>query len=252
MLERLREAFERSENAFAVPAGTRVYAVGDIHGRADLLGYLHGMIADDLADRPPERAVVVYLGDYIDRGSDSRGVVETLIRRPLAGVEAVHLMGNHEEFMLRFLEDPGVGQSWILNGGDATLASYGVAPPAYAADLVEMDRARRSLVDNLPAEHLAFLRALGPCHVEGGYVFVHAGIRPGRPIAEQAREDLLWIRGPFLQSRADHGFCVVHGHTITPEVEVRRNRIGIDTGAFRSNRLTSLVLEGGSRRWLQT
>ena len=175
-----------------------------------------------------------------------------LLNEPLSGFEEIHLKGNHEDFMLQFLDNPAIGENWYLNGGDSTLASYGVeltvtmdGSPRFIAIC---DRLRRKL----PVEHLAFLRSLALYHVEGDYLFVHAGIRPGRPIDKQEAQDLMWIREDFLASKADHGCCVVHGHTISPEPVMRRNRIGIDTGAFYTGRLTSLVVDGAERRILQT
>jgi len=240
------------ERTYSVPADTRVYAVGDIHGRADLLTRLHDMIRADIDAENPGRAVVIYVGDYIDRGDASRDVLEILTSDPLANAETVHLLGNHEAFMLTFLDDPGVGEMWLKNGGDATVYSYGVGAPSVS------DREQRhrmmcdDLRDKLPGPHLDFLRALQRYHVEGEYAFVHAGIKPGVPLEDQVDDDMLWIRGEFLETRADHGKCIVHGHTITDEIEVRPNRIGIDTGAYFSGTLSCLVLDGESRAVLQT
>ena len=246
----------RPENAAArAPEGTRVYAVGDIHGRADLLGRLHRKILDDAADAAdagPRRLVVVYVGDYVDRGPDSFGVVEALIEKPLAGFERHHLKGNHEDFLLRFLETGSHGETWMMNGARATLESYGVewSDMAYGAD--GLAAARQKFADAMPESHLRFFHGLEPKHREGDYLFVHAGIRPGVALDEQRAFDLMWIRDAFLDSDDDHGVVVVHGHTIAPAPEVRPNRIGIDTGAFQSNRLTALVVEGAERRFLVT
>ena len=239
------------ENGFAPPDGTRVYAVGDIHGARALLEEIQALIAADLARRRPARAVVVYLGDYVDRGPDSRGVIDRLIDAPVAGAEPVHLRGNHEALLLDFLDAPATGRLWLANGGMATLRGYGVAPPA-AGDAAALAAARDALRRAIPPRHRAFLEALPARHVEGGYCFVHAGIRPGRAIADQAESDLLWIRGDFLDSRADHGLRVVHGHTIVRRPEIRANRIGIDTGAVLTGTLTCAVLEGTGLRWLHT
>lgn len=237
----------------AVPDGSRVYAVGDIHGRSDLLAALHGLIEADAAASPARRRVVVYLGDYVDRGPQSREVIELLAERPLAGFESVHLLGNHEEFMLRFLgEEPWVGPDWFANGGDATLASYGVDPLMRLHGPDALLRMQAMLRARIPDRHFDFLHKLRLWHMEGGYLFVHAGVRPGVPIERQSRDDLLWIRGPFLNSTADHGHVVVHGHSISRSVERRPNRIGIDTGAFASGRLTCLVLQGASVDFLHT
>ena len=235
------------------PNGSVVYAVGDIHGRADLLEQLHARIEEDARARAVARMVVVYIGDYVDRGPRSRGVIDLLLDRPLMGFESVHLIGNHEDFMLRFLDDPEVGPIWLANGGDATLASYGVdflEPSLRGRD--PFTGLQAALRANLPPRHLDFLRQLRLTHIEGDYLFVHAGIRPEVPLDRQSLEDLLWIRGEFLNSRVDHGWVVVHGHSITREPDRRANRIGIDTGAFASGHLTCLVLDGAKIEFLQT
>lgn len=235
-----------------VPPGTRVYAVGDSHGCCDQLRDLHREILEDALGAEPraERRVVVYLGDYVDRGPDSRDLLDLLIDGRLTGFETVHLMGNHDDFVLRFLagEDP---TAWLMNGGDATLRSYGIDPQDSDGIAHRGEWLREQLAARLPDDHLAFLQGLGTMHTEGDYVFVHAGIRPGVPIPIQEKRDLLWIREPFLESRADHGKVVVHGHTPTAEPDVRANRIGIDTGACYGGRLTALALEGDTRRFVQ-
>jgi serine/threonine protein phosphatase 1 len=236
----------------AVSPGSRVYAVGDIHGRADLLAEIHRRIGADAAAAGASRKVVVYIGDYVDRGFESREVIDLLLDEPLAGFEAVHLKGNHEEILLRFLDDTSVGALWLFNGGDKTLYSYGVEVPAGFPDEGWFATAQSEFRQKLPPAHLEFLRSLRLSHMEGDYLLVHAGIRPGVPFEEQSEHDRLWIREGFLDSAADFGKIVVHGHTITPEPELLANRIGIDTGAYRSGHLTCLVLEGESRRLLQT
>ncbi len=254
--------FSRSKDEATTRAGATlpddrlVYAIGDIHGRADLLAELHWRILADAAERPPRRRSVVYLGDYVDRGPDSRAVIALLLESPLDGFEATHLIGNHEEFLLRFLEDESASDAWLPNGGDATLASYGVDPWMRAADGGAALEMQRAFQRRLPARHLAFLRGLSLSHQLGSYYFVHAGIRPGTALDAQRREDMLWIREPFLDSKADHGAVVVHGHSIRRRPERRDNRIGIDTGAYASGTLTALVLEpaegGVSERFIQT
>lgn len=236
----------------AVPAGSRVYAVGDIHGRLDLLARLHDLIAADAAATRARRRVIVYLGDYVDRGPDSRGVIELLMNRPLPGFEPVHLMGNHEDYFLQFLERAEVGPHWCAYGGRETLASYGVRLPAFAARIAEYEAARLALAAKIPPAHVAFMRALKLTHQEGGYLFVHAGIKPGVALVDQQAGDLLWIRDEFLDSAEDFSSCVVHGHTIVEVPEQRANRIGIDTGAFATGTLTALVLDGAERRFIQT
>ncbi|MCP4327572.1 MAG: serine/threonine protein phosphatase [Alphaproteobacteria bacterium] len=234
----------------SVPDGTCVYAVGDIHGRHDLLIALQEMIVADAGRRNPERRVVVYLGDYVDRGPESRAVVEALATTALPGFEVVHLIGNHESFLLRFLQDAEVGPIWFYNGGACTLESYGVE--AGALDRAALAAAQDDFQEVLPARHEQFLRGLALSHVEGDYAFVHAGVRPGIPLAEQRAEDLMWIRDEFLDANDNHGHVIVHGHSIAWEPEVRVNRIGIDTGAFASGVLTALVLDGAERGFLQT
>jgi serine/threonine protein phosphatase 1 len=243
MLERVFGAGRRQgKEAPEVPEGSRVYAVGDIHGKIELLRDLHYMIHADAYRHQARRNVLVYLGDYIDRGEDSRAVLDLLIAAPLPGFSAVHLKGNHEDSMLRFLEDTGIGPAWLLYGGVATLL----------IDPQGLRRAQRELSQRLPAAHQRFLEGLRLTHEEGDYLFAHAGVRPGVPLAEQASDDLLWIREEFLRSDEDFGRVVVHGHTIADMPDVKRNRIGIDTGAFASGHLTCLVLEGAEWSFLQT
>lgn len=253
MFSALLKPFLRSAPApAAVPAGSRVYAIGDIHGRADLLETLHAAILADADGAPGAvRRVAVYIGDYVDRGLHAREVIDLLLDAPLPGFESVHLKGNHEDMMLRFLADAAAGPPWFANGGEATLLSYGVGgPPPRDAAMLEDVRLR--LVAALPPRHLAFLEGLALSHREGGYLFVHAGLRPGVPATDQRDEDLMWIRDDFLESTADHGVIVVHGHSIAYEPERHANRIGIDTGAFTTGRLTSLVLDGESQRFMST
>jgi serine/threonine protein phosphatase 1 len=236
----------------AVPDGTRVYVVGDVHGRFDLLRRLRAQIRDDATGASASRKVLVHLGDYVDRGDSSRQVIDLLIDEPLDGFETVCLSGNHEAMMLDFLDDPAVGSMWLNNGGDATLYSYGVGIGSGINAEQRMIAMQKDMRDKLPDRHLAFLRSLQSYHIEGGYLFVHAGILPGIPVEDQTGDAFYWIREDFLYSKADHGYCVVHGHTIVSEPEFRPNRIGIDTGAFFTNVLTCLVLEGTDQRVLHT
>ena len=235
----------RRPATYRVPEGTRVYAVGDIHGRVDLLERMHRKIVADAASSEAGRRVIVYLGDYVDRGPDSAAVIDLLLDHPLADFEAVYLKGNHEDFMLKFLDGNGEGLGWLFNGGDATLASYGIDDDCWRdLDPDGLHKIRDELIRSLPPRHRAFLEELALSHVEEGYLFVHAGIRPGVTVDQQSAEDLMWIREDFLLSSADHDHRVVHGHTITWSPEVRANRIGIDTGAFASGVLTCLAVEG--------
>ncbi len=234
------------------PRGSRIYAVGDIHGRADLLRHMHRLIHEDAYRRQAPRNVVVYLGDYIDRGEESPAVIDLLLNEPLPSFDSIHLKGNHEDSLLRFLGDTGVGPAWNFYGGAATLRSYGVRPPEPATRPEELARAQRELAALLPERHRRFMQGLALTHEEGDYFFAHAGVRPGIPLHRQNEEDLLWIRDEFLLSEADFGKIVVHGHTITDEPDLRPNRIGIDTGAFASGTLTCLILEGSQLGFLQT
>lgn len=236
----------------AVPRGSRVYAIGDIHGRLDLLRDLHQLIHEDAYRRQARRNVLVYLGDYVDRGMESREVIDFLLDNPLPGFECKYLKGNHEESMLRFLDDIEVGPAWLFYGGSQTLFSYGVRPPELVTDQAELTRAQTELRQKVPQRHLTFLQGLKLTHVEGDYFFAHAGIRPGQPLEAQSAQDILWIRDEFLSSTADHGKIVVHGHSISDRPDVRRNRIGIDTGAFASGRLTCLIVEGTDWSFIQT
>ncbi len=235
-----------------IPQGSRIYAVGDIHGRCDLLDRLHDLIIADARAHPAARQLVVYLGDYLDRGYQSREVIDCLLDRPLEGFEVIHLRGNHEQRMLDFLEDSGIGLNWLMIGGDATLYSYGVSKAPRAGRLDDLDTVRRAFRDALPQSHLDFCRGLESYHVEGDYLFVHAGVRPGVALAAQEVRDMLWIRDEFLNSATDHGKIVVHGHSIVDAPETRANRIAIDTGAFATGRLTCLVLDGEARAFLGT
>lgn len=238
--------FTTSAKTVHGPPGLRIYAVGDIHGRLDLLDLLLDAVAAHEAAQPGGRPVMIFLGDYVDRGKHSRGVLESLMNRIPDGVEAHCLRGNHEDMMLRCLEEPSPFSTWNVNGGLATLASYGVD----AGLSTDAARAMEALAGALPASHLAFLKSLPTSLEMGDYFFVHAGVRPGIPLAAQAEKDLLYIREPFLRHRGDFGRMVVHGHTPVSEPEVLPNRIGIDTGAFFSGRLTALLIEDDKRQFL--
>jgi serine/threonine protein phosphatase 1 len=229
----------------------RAYAVGDIHGRLDLLDELIVRIEDDLERKPVPRAFVVFLGDLIDRGPDSRGVVERLMTWRPTVARPVFLMGNHEEILLRVLAgEEEVLASWMQFGGAECVASYGVDPASLAR--LDEKEAASLLRRHVPAAHIAFIEEFGDTFRFGDYLFVHAGIRPGVPVESQAQRDLRWIRAPFLNDAKSHGFMVVHGHTIVDSVEERSNRIAIDTGAVYSGVLTALVVQGGERRYLAT
>jgi serine/threonine protein phosphatase 1 len=234
------------------PKERRIYAIGDIHGRLDLLRDLHEAIRKDAAKAPNKRKTLVYLGDYVDRGPQSSEVIDVLVREPLEGFRTVHLKGNHEDFLLRFLEDAFIGPDWMMNGGMETLESYDLRFYDRGCAWDGLEGIRRDFLEVLPESHLDFLQGLERYHVEGDYLFVHAGIKPGVAVENQADEDLMWIRHGFLDCEADLGKIVVHGHTIRNTPDERPNRIGIDTGAFYSGRLTCLVLDGTRREFLHT
>ena len=253
MLARLFRTAAVEPSTAAVPRGTRVYAIGDVHGRLDLLEDLHEQIRDHAREYPVDRHVVVHIGDYIDRGYQSRQTIDYLLGSPLPGFDMIHLLGNHERTLLEFLDDIAVGPGWLRYGGRETLFSYGIE---WDRDLAEGEdcllRIQHDLRRALPERHRAFFSGLPLTHQEGDYLFVHAGVRPGVPLERQAPDDLVWIRDEFLNSTADHGKVVVHGHSISEQPVLRPNRIGIDTGAFATGRLTCLVLEGNQRSFLST
>src|SRR5947209_8460992 len=238
----------------AVPVGARgyrAYVVGDVHGRLDLLDQLLGEIDREIAQRPPRQTLLVFLGDLIDRGPTSAQVIDRLRNYRADGVRTVFLLGNHEEVLLRILDgDTSLIESWLRFGGAECLKSYGAHPRHVAAltDEAAIEEIRRAI----PAEHVEFLRSFVDTCRFGDYLFVHAGIRPGVSIDQQLQSDLRWIREPFLLDETDHGCVVVHGHTITPAVEERSNRIGIDTGAYRTGILTALAIEDERRWYLST
>jgi serine/threonine protein phosphatase 1 len=254
MFERL---FSRRRSAAATSRladGLAIYAIGDIHGRLDLLTDLLARVAAD-AERHPgdQRRQLIFLGDYIDRGTESRGVVDALLDLSWPGFAPTFLMGNHEEAMLEFLDEQTDGAGWLTYGGLETLISYGVAIRRLPTDAVSAAEMREALRAAVPPGHIDFMRRCALSHVEGDYVFVHAGVRPGRALEQQNRQDLLWIREEFLRApTALPGKVVVHGHTICDLPQDLGHRIDIDTGAFVSGRLTCLVLRGTARRFLTT
>jgi serine/threonine protein phosphatase 1 len=248
----IRGLFKRAAAPAArVPDGERVYAIGDIHGRSDLLDRLHALIAADVQARPQANAHLIYLGDYIDRGADSNGVLERLVAGPLLGLRRTLLRGNHEEMLLRFLQDASAGTAWRQLGGMETLLSYRVDINRVLADKGFAGLAEE-LKGRLPPPHLALLGELRSATSVGDYFFCHAGVRAGVPLERQRDADLLWIRAEVLDSTADFGKIVVHGHSPVEEADFRPNRINIDTGAYATNRLTCLVLEASERSLLAT
>jgi len=226
-----------------LPDGIRIYAVGDVHGRADLLDQVLSRIDADVAAYPDCRPLQVFLGDYIDRGPSSRAVLERLIDRARSD-KIVCLKGNHDSFVLEFLQNPAVLADWRQFGGLETLMSYGLTP-SMKSDAAEQLELAKALAASLPRRHREFLRSLSPSFTCGDFFFVHAGVKPGVPLAQQREEDLLWIRDEFLLCEDDFGKVIVHGHTPVREPDIRPNRINIDTGAYATGRLTCLIIENG-------
>jgi serine/threonine protein phosphatase 1 len=221
--------------------GLRVYAIGDIHGRVDLLEKLLSQIKTDLAEHPTTRPIYVFLGDYIDRGRWSRETIDRLIEHG-AEHESIFLRGNHEVLAIACLSDRAKIDQWLRLGGRETLASYGVATELLA-NRKQIAETQLAFHNALSPAHFQFFRGLRNSFLCGDYFFVHAGAKPRVGLSRQSESDLLWIRNEFLSSTHDFGKIIVHGHTPTRNVEVRTNRINIDTGAFATDRLTCLVLE---------
>lgn len=244
---------EKAREAPPSTGGRLVYAVGDVHGRLDVLGPLLRDIAQDaMAANAAEPPLLVFLGDYVDRGADSKGVVDLILEmRTWAKFEVRALKGNHEEALLQFLAEPAFGQTWLDHGGAATLASYGVQPPAQRTDPEAWVKARDAFAATLPAEHRAFYEGLELMIVVGDYAFVHAGVRPGVPLAEQAERDLLWIRQEFLTERGRFEKVIVHGHTPMETPQLTPSRLGVDTGAYATGVLTAVRLEGETQQVMQ-
>ncbi len=235
------------------PEGWVLYAIGDIHGRLDLFEALLDRIDADLARLPSGgKAALILLGDYVDRGPQSREVIELALSLEGAGGCVVYtLMGNHEEAMLDFLRDPTDGPVWGEFGGVASLASYGIGAPSPRSDRVAWSRAREALVAAMPPEHLTFLKGLKTSVTYGDYLFVHAGVRPGVAIEDQDPHDLMWIREAFLKGNWRGPQVVVHGHTPQAAPQLEPWRIGIDTGAYATGVLTAVRLQGADREILQ-
>ncbi len=231
----------------SVPPGHFVAAVGDLHGRLDLLEALWPKI--DAASRvsSARRRTLIFVGDYVDRGLQSRELVDRLLEG-FAGFDTVFLKGNHDDTLLQFLTDPTIGDAWRNFGGLETLRSYGIAHTPEK----NWSQTRSEFAAVLPRAHLEFFKNLKLHATIGDYLFVHAGIRPRIPLEDQSETDLLWIRDEFLESPANFGRVVVHGHTPTEKPVVRPNRIGIDTGAYMTGNLTALILEERTRRFLST
>lgn len=235
---------------YNTPAGTVIYAIGDIHGRADLLKKLREEIRRDASRHAGLAPMIVYLGDYVDRGLESSAVLDMLLTGT-DGFHEIHLLGNHEQMLLDFLRDARIGQAWVEanNGGGETLLSYGIEPPRNFTELPEVQKKFKAA---LPEEHLQFLQELKPSYEAGDYFFAHAGVHPNRPLSMQRTEDLIWIREPFLSSQVNYGKKIVHGHTIVAHPESRANRINVDTGAYWSGVLTAVALSAEKPYFLHT
>lgn len=254
MLSRLfkKTAVLRPIDTARVPDGMRIYAIGDIHGRDDLLNALLTQIeADDLA-RGAADTQIIFLGDLVDRGPGSAAVVETALALKTSGRNVRFLMGNHEEVFVSACRksDPKVTRFFLRIGGEATVLSYPITRAEYMT--LDMEQLTERLDTLVPREHVEFIESFEDQIIIGDYVFVHAGIRPGVPLSDQKQSDMRWIREEFIDQRGDLEKVVVYGHTIYEEVEERGSRIGIDTGAYDSGKLTALALEGGERWFLQT
>jgi serine/threonine protein phosphatase 1 len=254
MLGRLfkKSVVQRPLDTARVPDSIRIYAIGDIHGRNDLLHSLLRQIEADDIQRGPADTQIIFLGDLMDRGPDSAGVIETAMALQAAGKKVRFLMGNHEEVFVRACRknDPKTTRFFLRIGGEATVLSYPITRAEYIT--LDMEQLSERLMTLVPPGHLEFIESFEDQIVIGDYAFVHAGIRPGVPLSEQKVSDLRWIREEFVDQRGDLEKVVVYGHTIYDDVEERGSRIGIDTGAYASDKLTALGLEGGERWYLQT
>jgi serine/threonine protein phosphatase 1 len=233
----------------SVPQGRRVYAIGDIHGRHDLLVDLLGQIEDDDRSRGAAQTTIVFLGDLVDRGPDSRKVIETAMLLAESEIDVRFITGNHEEVFVRAASgDAKAARFFARIGGRETILSYPIAPEEYG--VLDHKQLAERLLTLIPRDHVDFVAGFEDMVTIGDYLFVHAGIQPGRALDEQRAEHLRWIRDEFLDDERDHGKVVVHGHTICDEVEIFDNRIGIDTGAYCNGRLTAIGLEGTDRWFL--
>ncbi|MEN3975956.1 metallophosphoesterase family protein [Emcibacter sp. SYSU 3D8] len=247
----LRRLFRSRTHATPQPAGAaRIYAIGDIHGRLDLLRTLCARIEQDAADHAGP-CTLVFLGDYVDRGPDSAGVIEFLLSGIDSRFDTVFLKGNHEDLWKRFLDEPEIGPAWFDTGGVMTVVSYGIREglAGQSADFPAIAARLRAV---MPPAHQAFLDGLALSHRSGGYLFAHAGIRPRVSIDRQDPQDLMWIRREFLNAEEFDGLCVVHGHSQVTEAINLPHRIAVDTGAYHSGRLTCVVLDGEDRRFVST
>lgn len=235
------------------PEGIRVYAIGDIHGCRSLLDKLLQKIEEDIARSKPGDWRIIFLGDYVNRGPDAKGVIDRLLALQAADPRYIMLAGNHDVEFLAFLDQPDIDGVFVNSGGNATARSYGVKlNPSKLKTEADLAQVHRKLVEAVPASHVHLLQGLQRAVSFGDYFFCHAGVRPGTSLDRQDPDDLLWMRAPFLDSLMPLEKVVVHGHTISAKPEERINRIGIDTGAYRTGRLTALVIDGDHKAFLST
>lgn len=230
------------------PDGMRLYAIGDVHGRLDLLEAMLAQIDAQLSLKPAKDWRIILLGDYIDRGPDSKGVLDLLCERRKDDPRLVILAGNHDTGLLGFLAHPSKQSLFAGHGGRETALSYGVRADFSSEAMTEL--ARDELLAAIPADHLALLGSLPRSVSFGDFLFCHAGIRPGVPLDEQDAEDLIWIRGEFLRHAGLHPKVIVHGHTPDHQPEVLPNRVNVDTMAYASGVLTALVIDGAEKQFL--
>jgi serine/threonine protein phosphatase 1 len=251
----LDRLFGRTRQRKAPPTtgGRLVYAIGDVHGRLDVLEPLLRDIAQDaLQSRPAEKPMLVFLGDYVDRGPESKRVVDLILKMAThPEFETRILKGNHEEALLQFLDEPPFGSDWMEHGGGPTLASYGVQPPPTRTDRDAWDRVRDEFDRALPREHRDFFQNLELLLTVGDYAFVHAGVKPGVALEHQVERDLLWIRHEFLEEKGPFAKVIVHGHTPNEEAQLTPHRLGIDTGAYATGVLTAVRLQDEDQRLIQ-
>lgn len=253
MLNRLfrRKKTSRPIDDASIPEGRRVYAIGDIHGRNDLLQQLLDKIIKDDGERDKVESEIIFLGDLVDRGPDSAGVLDTAMQAKEQLGNIRFLMGNHEEVYLAAATGNEKSVRFFNRiGGRETILSYDISMKDYAE--LDMAQLARRIPELFPQEHIDFVAGFEDQVIVGDYAFVHAGIRPGVPLSEQRQKDLRWIREEFLSARHNHEKVIVYGHTITDDVVETGNRIGIDTGAYFSDKLTALALQGSERWYLDT
>ncbi|QPQ54415.1 serine/threonine protein phosphatase [Allosphingosinicella flava] len=251
ILKRILNGRNRRNGEYAVADGSRIYAIGDIHGRSDLLVHLLCLVEEDGRARGSKETRLIFLGDLVNRGSSTREVVNRLIEVGERHENTIFLKGNHEEVLVSaYHGDRQSARLFHRIGGRETLISYGVSPDEY--DQCGLDDLIRLMIEYVPEEHVRFLDSFRNWYASGDYLFVHAGIRPGIPIELQKESDFRWIRTEFLESKLRHGYMIVHGHSISHNVDEQPNRIGIDTGAYASGKLTAMGLEGTKRWYLST